>query len=114
MRYPWTCLWLLSWTCKFYLFECLLGCAIATFGVRASRSSTDEFVKKEYLLNKNIVHLIDYIFWHMPYKNPACADRVIMLILLIMPIIRIMLIFHFMVLYQLCVLWQLFSLYVLW
>ncbi len=47
MRNPWTCLWRLSWTCKYYLFQYLLGCAWAAFGVRTSRSSTDEFVKKD-------------------------------------------------------------------
>ncbi len=56
----------------------------------ASRSSTDEFVKKECTLNKNIVHLIDDIFWNMPFKNPAQADRVIMFIIFIMLIMRIM------------------------
>jgi hypothetical protein len=42
-----------------------------------------EFVKKEYLLNKNIAHLIDYIFWNMPFKTPTAADRVIMCIMFI-------------------------------
>jgi hypothetical protein len=46
-----------------------LGCALVAFGVRASRSSTDEFVNKEIILNKNIVHLIDDIFWNMPFKT---------------------------------------------
>ncbi len=52
--------------------------------MRASRSSTDEFVKKEYILNKNIVHLLDDIFWNMSFKNPTHADRVIMFIIFIL------------------------------
>jgi hypothetical protein len=73
--------------------------------VRASRSSTDEFLKKENPVNTNIVHLIDDIFWHMPFKNPTHADRVIMLIFIfikhiftitIILIIRIMVIIRIM------------------
>ncbi len=64
--------------------------------MRASRSSTGEFVKKKYLLNKNIVHLIDDIFWNMPFKNPTAADRVIMCIMLI---IFVMLIMHYYICY---------------
>ncbi len=45
--------------------------------MRSSRSSTDEFLKKEYVVNKSIVHLIDDIFWHMPFKNLTDDDRVI-------------------------------------
>ena len=69
-----------------------MGCAWAAFGVRASRSSRDEFVTEEYILNKNIVHLIDDIFSNMPFKNPTHADRVIMLIMFVMLIMRIMVI----------------------
>jgi hypothetical protein len=65
--------------------------------VCTSRSSTDEFLKKEYLVNKNIVHLIDDIFWHMPIKNPTHADRVIMLIIFIIHIMTIILILRIMV-----------------
>ncbi len=71
MRNPWTCLWRPSWTCECYVFQCLLCCAWSALIVRASRSSTDEFLMKEYLVNKNIVHMIDDIFWHMPFKNPT-------------------------------------------
>ncbi len=74
MRNLGTCVWRLSWTYKYYLFRCLLGCAWPAFGVRASRSSTDEFFKKENILNKTIVHLIDDIFWNMPFKTPTQAD----------------------------------------
>ena len=65
-------------------------------GVRASCSSTDEFLKKEYLVNKNIVHLIDDIFWHMPFKNPTHANRVIILIMFTIHIMTIILIIHLM------------------
>ena len=60
----------------------------------ASRSSTDEFVKKEYILNKNIVHLIEDIFWNMPFKNQTHADRVITFIIFIMLIMSIMVIIN--------------------
>jgi hypothetical protein len=65
--------------------------------VRASRSSTDEVLKKEYLVKKNIVHLIDDILWHMPFKNPTHANRVIMLIMFIIHIMTIILIIRIMV-----------------
>ncbi len=47
-----------------------VGLCLSRVGcVRANRSSTDEFLKKEYLVNKNIVHLIDDIFWHRKDKD---------------------------------------------
>jgi hypothetical protein len=73
----------------------------AALGVYTSRSSTDEFLKKEYLVNKNIVHLIDDIFWHMPFKNPTHTDRVIMLIIFIIHIMTIILIICIMVIIRL-------------
>ncbi len=60
--------------------------------MRASRSSTDVFVKKEYILNNNIVYLINNIFWNMPFKNPTHArqgnyvDFFVMLVMRIMAI----------------------------
>ncbi len=48
-------------------------------------------------MNKNIVHLIDDIFWHMPFKNPTHADRVIMLIIFIIHIMIIILIIRIIV-----------------
>ncbi len=104
MSNPLTCLWRMSWTRECYLFQCLLGCAWAALGVCTSRSSTDEFLKKEYLVNKNIVHLINHIFWHMPFKNPTHADRVIMLIMFIIHVIMtIILIIRFMVIIRIMV-----------
>lgn len=53
-------------------------------------------VKKIFMLNKNIVHLIDDIFWHMPFKNPTHDETVIMFIIqiiltiCIISVIRIM------------------------
>ena len=40
-------------------------------------------VKKQYLLNKNIVHLIDDIFWNMGFKTAKRAKQVIAFIILI-------------------------------
>ncbi len=79
--------------------------------VRASRSSTDEFLMKENLVNKNIVHMIDDIFWHMPFKNPTHAEKVIMFIIQIIHIITIIRIY---ILYVLYVLYQLYVLYLLY
>ncbi len=62
--------------------------------MRSSRSSMDEFVRKEYILNKNVVHLIDDIFWNMPFKNPTQADRAITLIIFIMLVMRTMVIVY--------------------
>ena len=37
-------------------------------------------VKKIFMLNKNIVHLIDDIFWHMGFKTETQAEKVILII----------------------------------
>ncbi len=63
-----TCLWWLNWICKDYLFR-----AWVDFVVRASRSSTGEFVKKGYLLNKNIVHLIE-TFSGICHSKPPVSE----------------------------------------
>ena len=39
-------------------------------------------MKKIFIMNKNIVHLIDDIFWNMGFKTETQADKV-------MPIIRV-------------------------
>ena len=70
-----------------------------------SHSSKGGFMKNMYLLNKNIVHLIDDIFCNMGLKTETQAEKVIiwirfimciMLINDIMPIIVIMFIIHIM------------------
>ena len=50
-------------------------------------------MKKMYLVNKNIVHLIDDIFWNLGFKTETQAEKVtteIMIIICIMHIILIM------------------------
>ena len=37
-------------------------------------------MKKIFMLNKNIVHLIDDIFWHMGFKTETQAEKVILII----------------------------------
>ena len=64
--------------------------------MRSSRSSTDEFLMKEYLVNKSIVHMINDIFWHMSFKNPTHAEKVIMFIIQIIHIMTIILIIRIM------------------
>ena len=54
-------------------------------------------MKKVFVLNKNIVHLIDDIFWNMGFKTETQAEKVIpiisiIIIVSIMCIILIMLI----------------------
>ena len=36
--------------------------------------------KKVFMLNKNIVHLIDDIFWNMGFKTETQADKVMLII----------------------------------
>ena len=43
-------------------------------------------MKKIFMLNKNIVHLIDDIFWNMGFKTETQADKVMHII----PIARIL------------------------
>ena len=39
------------------------------------------FVKKVHVLNKNIVHLIDDIFWNCGFKTDSHGDQVIVVII---------------------------------
>ena len=39
------------------------------------------FVKKVHVLNKNIVHLIDDIFWNCGFKTDSHGDQVIIVII---------------------------------
>ena len=50
-------------------------------------------MKKIFMLNKNIVHLIDDIFWNMGFKTETQADKVVH-IMHIIPIICIISIVH--------------------
>jgi hypothetical protein len=58
---------------------------LANFNFCVSYSVKGAAVKKIFLLNKKIVHLIDDIFWNMGFKTETQAEKVI----LIIPIIRI-------------------------
>ena len=52
------------------------------FGVAFCRySSKAGSVKKMYLVNKNIVNLIDDIFWKMGFKTETDAEKVIICII---------------------------------
>ena len=41
------------------------------------------FVKKVHVLNKNIVHLIDDIFWNCGFKTESHGDQVIIVIIVL-------------------------------
>ena len=63
------------------------------FILYGSQSAKGGFMKKMYLVNKNIVHLIDDIFWNLGFKTDTQAEKVtteIMIIICIMHIILIM------------------------
>ena len=68
---------------------------LGSFHLRYSTQGT--VVKKMSILNKNIVHLIDDIFWNMPFKTDTQAEKVelviyVILIISIVPIMCIILI----------------------
>ena len=46
----------------------------------SSYSVKGTVVKKIFILNKNIVHLIDDIFWNMGFKTETQAEKVILII----------------------------------
>ena len=46
-------------------------------------SSSGLVVKKQYFLNKSIVHLTDDIFWYIGFKTAEQAEQVIAFIILI-------------------------------
>jgi hypothetical protein len=69
-----------------------VGLCLSRFCCARQSLFHNEFVKEEYILNKNTVYLIDDIFWNMPFKNPTHSDRVIMLIIFTMLVMRIMII----------------------
>jgi hypothetical protein len=84
------------------------------FVLYGSHSAKGGFMKKMYLVNKNIVHLVDDIFWNMGFKTETQAEKVIpeiIIILCIMFIIVIMTIYSLCTLFALCVLYVLCILY---
>jgi hypothetical protein len=42
------------------------------------QSAKGEFMKKMYLVNKSIVHLIDDIFWNLGFKTDNQAEKVVL------------------------------------
>ncbi len=57
---------------------------------RCRHSANGTFVKKIPLINKNLIHLIDDIFWNLGFKTAEKAEKVIVIIRII-PIIHIIL-----------------------
>ena len=82
--------------CKFYSFSFAFAPAWLTalflFSFLFSYNVHGLILKKVFVLNKNIVHLIDDIFWNMGFKTETQADKVmhIIPIALIISIISIM------------------------
>ena len=96
-------------TCKciFRWFSACLAVTLCSFGLRYSSKGT--IVKKMPILNKNIVHLVDDMFWNMGFKTEKQTEQVISIIhiisiiyikviiciILIISVIRIILIISF-------------------
>ena len=61
---------------------CLIaGCRLSwLFVVHVRHSSKGGVIKKMYILNKNIVHLIDDIFWNMGFKTETHGEKVLCLL----------------------------------
>ena len=75
--------------CKFNSFHFAFAPARLTalflFSFSFSYNVHGLILKKVFVLNKNIVHLINDIFWNMGFKMETQADKVIHII----PIVRI-------------------------
>jgi hypothetical protein len=84
----------LKLTCKciFRWFSACLAVTLCSFRLRYSTKGT--IVKKMPILNKNIVHLVDDMFWNMGFKTEKQTEMVISVILIIL-IIRIILIISY-------------------
>jgi hypothetical protein len=59
---------------------------------RRRHSAMGTVVKKIPLFNKNMIHLIDDIFWNLGFKNETKAKKVIVIIRIILIIYSILLI----------------------
>ena len=93
--------------CIFPWFSTCLAVTLCSFGLRYSSKGT--IVKKMPILNKNIVHLVDDMFWNMGFKTEKQTEQVISIIhiisiiyikviiciILIISVIRIILIISF-------------------
>ena len=69
---------------------------LTNFTFYFSYSVKGTVAKKIFMLNQNIVHLIDDIFWNMGFKTETQAEKVQynMLIIYIISIISVMRIMH--------------------
>ncbi len=72
----------------------MVGMSLTSFLFRLRHSARVTVVKKTPLINKNMIHLIDNIFWNSGFKNETQAERVIVIIHII-PIIYIILLIRF-------------------
>ena len=64
--------------CIFRRFSACLAVTLCSFGLR--HSSKGSFVKKMPILNKNIVHLVDDMFWNMGFKTEKQTKQVISIV----------------------------------
>ena len=79
----------------------MVGMSWTSCPFRCRHSAKGTFVKKIPLINKNLIHLIDDIFWNLGFKNAEKAEKVIAIIRIILIIdviflIRIILIISIM------------------
>ena len=68
--------------CIFRWFSACLAVTLCSFDLRYS--SKGSIVKKMPILNKNIVHLVDDMFWNMGFKTETHAEKVVSIIHIIL------------------------------
>ena len=58
----------------------MVGMSLTSCLFRRRHSAKGTFVKKIPLINKNLFHLIDDIFWTLGFKTAKKAEKVIVII----------------------------------
>ena len=66
--------------CTYYSFRFAFAPAGLTTLILFSYSEHGLVFRKEFVLNKNIVHLMDEIFWNLGFKHETHAETVILII----------------------------------
>jgi hypothetical protein len=71
----------------------MVGMSLTSCLFRRRHSAKGTVVKKIPLFNKNMLHLIDDIFWNLGFKNETQAEKVMVIIRIILIINILLLIF---------------------
>ncbi len=61
----------------------MVGMSLTFCLFRCRNSAKGTFVKKIPLINKNLIHLINDIFWNLGFKTAEKAEKVIVIIRII-------------------------------